>query len=62
MICTFLLAIQAVPSSFDAVAAAPKSHRVLLEDESRAHADPVDRLAVDERFPLRRALEPREMH
>ncbi len=33
MICILLLAIQAAPSSFDAVAAAPNSHRVLLEDE-----------------------------
>ena len=33
MICILLLAIQAAPASFDAVAAAPNSHRVLLEDE-----------------------------
>jgi len=33
MICVLLLAIQAAPASFDAVAAAPNSHRVLLEDE-----------------------------
>lgn len=34
MIGALLLAIQAAPASFDAVAAAPNSHRVLLEDES----------------------------
>jgi len=33
MLCILLLAIQAAPSSSDAVAAAPNSHRVLLEDE-----------------------------
>lgn len=33
MIGALLLAIQAAPASFDAVAAAPNSHRVLLEDE-----------------------------
>ena len=33
MIGVLLLAIQAAPASFDAVAAAPNSHRVLLEDE-----------------------------
>lgn len=33
MIYMFLVAIQAAPASFDAVAAAPNSHRVLLEDE-----------------------------
>lgn len=33
MIYMFLLAIQAAPASFDAVAAAPNSHRVLLEDD-----------------------------
>ncbi len=33
MICMLLLAIQAAPASFDAVAAAPNSHLVLLEDE-----------------------------
>jgi predicted metal-dependent enzyme (double-stranded beta helix superfamily) len=33
MICILLLTIQAAPASFDAVAAAPNSHRVLLEDE-----------------------------
>ncbi len=33
MLCILLLAIQAAPASFDAVAAAPNSHRVLLEDE-----------------------------
>ncbi len=33
MIFLFLLAIQAAPASFDAVAAAPDSHRVLLEDD-----------------------------
>ena len=33
MICILLLAIQAAPARFDAVAAAPNSHRVLLEDE-----------------------------
>lgn len=32
MICILLLAIPAAPVSFDAVAAAPNSHRVLLED------------------------------
>lgn len=33
MIYMILLAIQAAPASFDAVAAAPNSHRVLLEDD-----------------------------
>lgn len=33
MICILLLTIQAAPASFDAVAAALNSHRVLLEDE-----------------------------
>ncbi len=33
MICILLLASQAALASFDAVAAAPNSHRVLLEDE-----------------------------
>ena len=33
MICILLLAIQAAPASLDAVAAAPNSHRVLLEDD-----------------------------
>ena len=33
MIGALLLAIQAAPASFDAVAAAPNGHRVLLEDE-----------------------------
>lgn len=33
MLCILLLAIQAAPASLDAVAAAPNSHRVLLEDE-----------------------------
>lgn len=33
MICMFLLAIQVAPASFDAVVAAPNSHRVLLEDD-----------------------------
>ncbi len=33
MIYVLLLAIQAAPASFDAVATAPDSHRVLLEDE-----------------------------
>ncbi|WP_258042976.1 hypothetical protein [Sphingomonas sp. NBWT7] len=33
MIGILLLAFQAAPASFDAVAAAPNSHRVLLEDE-----------------------------
>ena len=33
MFCILLLAIQAAPASFDAVAAAPISHRVLLEDD-----------------------------
>ena len=33
MICLFLLALQAGPAQFDAVAAAPNSHRVLLEDD-----------------------------
>ncbi len=33
MICILLLAIQAAPAGFDAVSAAPNSHRVLLEDE-----------------------------
>ncbi len=30
----FLLAIQAAPASFDAIVAAPNSHRVLLEDDT----------------------------
>jgi predicted metal-dependent enzyme (double-stranded beta helix superfamily) len=34
MIYVLLLAIQAAPASFDALAAAPNSHRVLLEDEN----------------------------
>jgi predicted metal-dependent enzyme (double-stranded beta helix superfamily) len=33
MICPLLLAVQTSPAVFDAIAAAPKSHRVLLEDE-----------------------------
>jgi predicted metal-dependent enzyme (double-stranded beta helix superfamily) len=33
MLGILLLAIQAAPASFDAVVAAPNSHRVLLEDE-----------------------------
>lgn len=33
MIFIALLAVQAAPANFDAVAAAPNSHRVLLEDE-----------------------------
>lgn len=33
MIYVVLLAVQAAPASFDAVAAAPASHHVLLEDE-----------------------------
>ncbi len=33
MFCMLLLMMQATPASFDAVAAAPKSHRVLLEDD-----------------------------
>jgi predicted metal-dependent enzyme (double-stranded beta helix superfamily) len=33
MIYMLLLAIQAAPTNFDAVAAAPDSHRVLLEDD-----------------------------
>ncbi len=33
MIYMLLLAIQAAPASFDAVAAAPGSHRILLEDD-----------------------------
>jgi predicted metal-dependent enzyme (double-stranded beta helix superfamily) len=34
MIWLFLLALQVDPESFDAVTAAPKSHRVLLEDDA----------------------------
>ena len=33
MIWMFLLGIQTVPADLDAVAAAPKSHRVLMEDD-----------------------------